>query len=99
MPRECLEMNRLALSRVRSVRRTFLFLAVVALFASAILGVSNPGAGATPAPPHFGANVMLTQAPAYTVGNPSIAVGSDGVAYLAFAGWAVRNTVSRDSLP
>src|SRR5437879_3698128 len=92
MPRECLEMNRLALSRVRSVRRTFLFLAVVALFASAILGVSNPGAGATPATPHFGPNVMITQAPAYTAGNPSIAVGSDGVAYLAFAGWAGPTT-------
>src|SRR5438309_130984 len=92
MPRECLEMNRLALSRVRSVRRTFLFLVVVALFASAILGVSNPGAGATPATPHFGPNVMITQAPAYTAGNPSIAVGSDGVAYLAFAGWAGPTT-------
>src|SRR6266550_2115816 len=92
MPRECLEMNRLALSRVRSVRRTFLFLAVVALLASATLGVSNPGAGATPATPHFGPNVMITQAPAYTAGNPSIAVGSDGVAYLAFAGWAGPTT-------
>ena len=85
-------MNRLALARVRSVRRTFLFLAVMALLASALIGVSNPGAGATPATPHFGPNVMITQAPAYTAGNPSIAVGSDGVAYLAFAGWAGPTT-------
>src|SRR5256886_13169437 len=94
MPRECLEMHRLALSRVRSVRRTFLFLAVVALLASAILGVSNPVAGAAPATPHFGPNVMITQAPAFTAGNPSIAVGSNGVAYLAFAGWAGPTTAT-----
>jgi len=74
------------------VRRTFLFLAVVALLASAVLGVSIPVAGAAPATPHFGPNVMITQAPAYTAGNPSIAVGSDGVAYLAFAGWAGPTT-------
>src|SRR5437016_1582321 len=92
MPRECLKMNRLALARVRSVRRTFLFLAVMALLASALIGVSNPVAGAAPATPHFGPNVMITQAPAYTAGNPSIAVGSDGVAYLAFAGWAGPTT-------
>src|SRR5256885_2484193 len=92
MPRECLEMHRLARSRVRSVRRVFLFVAVVALLASALVGVSNPGAGAAPATPHFGPNVMITQAPAYTAGNPSIAVGSDGVAYLAFAGWAGPTT-------
>src|SRR3989475_8047978 len=92
MPRERLKMHRLAMSRVRSVRRTFLFLAVVAHLASAILGVSNPVVGAAPATPHFGPNVMITQAPAYTAGNPSIAVGSDGVAYLAFAGWAGPTT-------
>jgi len=85
-------MNRLALARVRSVRRTFLFLAVMALLASALIGVSNPVAGTAPATPHFGPNVMITQAPAYTAGNPSIAVGSDGVAYLAFAGWAGPTT-------
>jgi len=85
-------MNRLALARVRSVRRTFLFVAVVALLASATLGVSNPGAGAAPATPHYGPNVMITQAPAFTAGNPSIAVGSNGVAYLAFAGWAGPTT-------
>src|SRR5207244_3865195 len=56
------------------------------------LGVSNPVAGTAPATPHFGPNVMITQAPAYTAGNPSIAVGSDGVAYLAFAGWAGPTT-------
>src|SRR2546430_2856036 len=92
MPRECLEMNRLALARVRSVRRTFLFVAVVARLAPASLGVSNPGAGAAPATPHYGPNVMITQAPAFTAGNPSIGVGSNGVAYLAFAGWAGPTT-------
>src|SRR2546430_9554841 len=92
MPRECLEMNRLALGRVRSVRRTFLFVAVGAVLASAILGVFSPVAGAAPATPHFGPNVMITQAPAYTATNPSIAVGSDGVEYLAFAGWAGPTT-------
>src|SRR2546430_17688383 len=92
MPRECLEMNRLALARVRSVRRTFLFVAVLALLASAILGVSNTGAGAAPATPHFGPNVMITQAPAYTAGHPSLAVGSDRSAYLPFARWAGPTT-------
>jgi len=85
-------MNRLALGRVRSVRRTFLFVAVGALLAFTILGVFNPVAGAAPATPHFGPNVLITQAPAYTATNPSIAVGSDGVAYLAFAGWAGPTT-------
>ena len=85
-------MNRLALSRVRPVRRTFLIVAVMALLAVALLGFFNSQAEAAPATPHFGPNVLITQSPAYTATNPSIAIGSDGVAYLAFSGSAGPTT-------
>src|SRR5437667_12862575 len=81
-------MIRLALARVGSIRRMVPIIAVIALLTVAVLAVFNSAAAAAPATPHFGPNVMITQTPAYTAGNPSIAVGSDGVAYLAFAGWA-----------
>src|SRR5213083_999403 len=78
-------MIRLALARVGSIRRMVPIIAVIALLTVAVLAVFNSAAAAAPATPHFGPNVMITQTPAYTAGNPSIAVGSDGVAYLAFA--------------
>ncbi len=83
---------RLAPARVRSVRRTFPVAAVLALLAVALLGVLTPGVAAAPAAPHFGPSAMIDQPPAYTAGNPSIAIGSDGVAYVAFAGWAGSTT-------
>src|SRR5207244_3305808 len=85
-------MIRLALARVGSIRRMVPIIAVIALLTVAVLAVFNSAAAATPATPHFGPNVMITQTPVYTAGNPSIAVGSDGVAYLAFAGWAGPTT-------
>ena len=85
-------MIRLALARVGSIRRMVPIIAVIALLTVAVLAVFNSAAAAAPATPHFGPNVMITQTPAYTAGNPSIAVGSDGVAYLAFAGWAGPTT-------
>src|SRR5438876_692185 len=85
-------MIRLALARVGSFRRMVPIIAVIALLTVAVLAVFNSAAAAAPATPHFGPNVLITQTPAYTAGNPSIAVGSDGVAYLAFAGWAGPTT-------
>src|SRR5436190_134671 len=85
-------MIRLALARVGSIRRIVPIIAVITLLTVAVLAVFNSAAAAAPATPHFGPNVMITQTPAYTAGNPSIAVGSDGVAYLAFAGWAGPTT-------
>ena len=72
-------MIRLALARVGSIRRMVPIIAVIALLTVAVLAVFNSAAAAAPATPHFGPNVMITQTPAYTAGNPSIAVGSDGV--------------------
>src|SRR5256885_6752097 len=92
MPRECLQMIRLAKARVRSVRRMSPLVAVIALLAAALLGVLAPVATAAPAAPHFGPSAIVEQPPAYTAGNPSFAVGSDGVAYIAFAGWAGPTT-------
>src|SRR5947199_6301519 len=67
-------MIRLALARVGSIRRMVPIIAVIALLTVAVLAVFNSAAAAAPATPHFGPNVMITQTPAYTAGNPSIAV-------------------------
>jgi len=92
MPRECLQMIRLAHARVRSVRRMIPIVAVIALLAAALVGILAPVATASPAAPHFGPSAIVEQPPAYTAGNPSLAIGSDGVAYIAFAGWAGPTT-------
>src|SRR2546421_13070341 len=64
----------------------------IALLAAALVGILAPVATASPAAPHFGPSAIVEQPPAYTAGNPSLAIGSDGVAYIAFAGWAGPTT-------
>ncbi len=60
---------------------------MAALVAIALMGVLLPSASAAPTGPHFGPNVQVDRPPAYSAGAPSLKVGSDGVAYLAFTGW------------
>ena len=60
---------------------------MTAILAAAFIGVLLPAASAALTAPHFGPNVQVDRPPAYTAGTPSLKVGSDGVAYLAFAGW------------
>jgi len=62
------------------------FAAILGL--AALLALAAPRAAAAPAAPYFGPNVRVDAPPAYTAYQPSLAVGSDGVAYLAYAGWA-----------
>ncbi len=62
------------------------FVATMALAATIVL--MAPRVAAAPAAPYFGPDARIDVTPAYTGYQPSIAVGSDGVAYLAFAGWA-----------
>ncbi|HYT00768.1 MAG TPA: PKD domain-containing protein [Thermoplasmata archaeon] len=82
-------------SRVPSVR-LFSTAMMIALFAASLFVFMMPAASAAPPPPYFGPNVQVDRVPAYTAGNPSLAVGSDGVAYLAFAGWG--GTVSQTDI-
>jgi chitodextrinase len=88
------------MSRVPTVRttarRTILFSVVAALFAATLLGTVAPSASAAPAPPFFGPNVQVDRAPAYTGTTPALAVGSDGVVYLAFGGWG--GSVTQDDI-
>ncbi len=67
---------------------------MTAIVVVALLGVLVPAASAAPAAPHFGPNVQVDRPPAYTAAAPSLKVGSDGVAYLAFAGWGGSTTQS-----
>jgi PKD repeat protein len=67
---------------------------VIPLFAVALMGLLMPTAAAAPSAPYFGPARIVDQPPAYTAGNPSLAVGSDGVEYLAFAGWGGSTTQS-----
>src|SRR6266545_2043322 len=60
---------------------------MIAVVAVAMIGLLLPAASAAPTGPHFGPNVQVDRPPAYTASSPSLKVGSDGVAYLAFAGW------------
>src|SRR2546426_8026876 len=65
---------------------------VTALLAVSLLAFFAPPAAAAPAPPYWGPSVQIDVPPVYRaafVGPPaSIAAGTDGVAYLAFAGWS-----------
>src|SRR6266567_1330581 len=81
-------MVRVPSPRVSATRRMILGAVVIPLFAVAFIGLLMPSAAAAPAAPYFGPAGIVDQPPAYTAGNPSLAVGSDGVEYLAFAGWA-----------
>src|SRR6058998_3159925 len=79
---------------VSFVRRTIPLGIVTALLAVATLAFLTPDVAAAPAAPHFGPNVQIDVPPTYRASSPgtgssvaSIAAGSDGVVYLAFAGW------------
>src|SRR6266516_574885 len=60
---------------------------MTALVAVALMGVLMPSASAASIGARFGPNVQVDRPPAYSAGAPSLKVGSDGVAYLAFTGW------------
>jgi chitodextrinase len=75
-----------------AVRRTILLALMTALLAAAFLGALAPNAAAAPVTPYFGPNVQVDQAPAYAGSTPALAVGSDGVVYLAFQGWGGATT-------
>src|SRR5256712_819485 len=65
---------------------------VTALLAVSLLAFFAPSVAAAPAAPYWGPGVQTDAPPVYRaafVGPPaSIAAGTDGVAYLAFAGWS-----------
>src|SRR2546427_4212669 len=65
---------------------------VTALLAVSLLAFFAPSVAAARAAPYWGPSVQIDVPPVYRaafVGPPaSIAAGTDGVAYLAFAGWA-----------
>src|SRR5439155_1340573 len=65
---------------------------MIALVAVALLGVIATPAAAGPAAPYFGAMVRVDQAPGYQGGQSSMAIGSDGVVYLAYSGWGGSTT-------
>src|SRR6266511_2161389 len=67
---------------------------MIAVVAVAMIGLLLPAASAAPTGPHFGPNVQVDRPPAYTAASPSLKVGSDGVAYLAFTGWGGSVTQS-----
>jgi hypothetical protein len=73
--------------RVFTIRRTLPLAVVAALLAVTLLGILGPSARAAPTPPFFSPTVQVDQAPAYAAGTPSLAVGTDGWTYVAFAGW------------
>ena len=76
--------------------RMFPFAIVSALLAVAILAFLVPSVAAAPTPPYFGPNVQIDVPPVYRASffgpSPSIAAGTDGVVYLAFAGWSGSTT-------
>lgn len=69
---------------------------VTALLAMAMLAFLTPSAAAAPVAPYFGPNVQIDVPPVYRASffgpSPSIGAGTDGVAYLAFAGWSGSTT-------
>ncbi len=69
---------------------------VTALLAVAMLAFLARSAAAAPAAPYFGPNVQIDVPPVYRASffgpSPSIAAGTDGVVYLAFAGWSGSTT-------
>ncbi len=86
-------MVRVPTVHVRATRRMILG-AIVPLFAVALMGFLVPPAAAAPAAPYFGPAMIVDGPPAYWAAEPSLAVGSDGVAYLAFTGWGGSVTQS-----
>src|SRR3989442_12272662 len=79
-------MVRVPTVHVRATRRVILG-AIVPLLAVALMGLLVPPAAAAPAAPYFGPATIVDGPPAYWAAEPSLAVGSDRVAYLAFTGW------------
>src|SRR2546430_5193373 len=79
-------MVRVPTVHVRATRRMILG-AIVPLLAVALMGLLVPPAAAAPAAPYFGPATIVDGPPAYWAAEPSLAVGSDRVAYLAFTGW------------
>src|SRR3989454_4587917 len=79
-------MVRVPTVHVRATRRMILG-AIVPLLAVALMGLPVPPAAAAPAAPYFGPATIVDGPPAYWAAEPSLAVGSDRVAYLAFTGW------------
>jgi len=81
---------------VSLTRRTIPIGVVAALLAVAMLAFLMPSAAAAPVAPYFGPNVQIDVPPVYRASffgpSPSIAAGTDGVVYLAFAGWSGSTT-------
>src|SRR5207245_11005079 len=84
-------MVRVPTVHVRATRRMILG-AIVPLLAVALMGLLVPPAAAAPAAPYFGPATIVDGPPAYWAAEPSLAVGSDRVAYLAFPRWGGRAT-------
>jgi len=76
----------------RGSKATFVLPIVFALVALALLGIVATPAAAAPAAPYFGSMVQVDQAPGYQGGQSSMAIGSDGVIYLAYSGWGGSTT-------
>src|SRR3989442_12242045 len=79
-------MVRVPTVHVRATRRMILG-AIVPLLAVALMGLLVPPAAAAPAAPYFGPATIVDGPPAYWAAEPSLAVASDPVAYLAFPRW------------
>src|SRR5438093_1079463 len=81
---------------VSLTRRTIPIGVVSALLAVAMLAFLVPSAAAAPVAPHFGPTVQIDVPPVYRASffgpSPSIAAGTNGVVYLAFAGWSGATT-------
>src|SRR2546426_12735199 len=86
-------MVRVSTVHLRATRRMILG-AIVRLLAVALMGFLVPPAAAAPAAPYFGPATIVDGPPAYWAAEPSLAVGSDRVAYLAFTGWGRGGTPS-----
>src|SRR5437879_12973727 len=87
-------MVRVPTVHVRATRRMILG-AIVPLLAVALMGLLVPPAAAAPAAPYFGPATIVDGPPAYWAAEPSLAVGSDRVAYLAFTGWGGSRSEER----
>src|SRR5436853_6013511 len=86
-------MVRVPTVHVRATHRMILG-AIVPLLAVALMGLLVPPAAAAHAAPYFGPATIVDGPPAYWAAEPSLAVGSDRVAYLAFTGWGGGGTQS-----
>src|SRR5256885_10597927 len=86
-------MVRVPTVHVRATSRMMLG-AIVPLTAVALMGLLVRPAAAAPAAPYFGPATIVDGPPAYWAAEPSLAVGSDRVAYLAFTGWGGSVTQS-----